>query len=63
MKNKWFIANNRYGKFNGMYWIIPCISLWYDKYSFLKTGVTSPSFGLQISWLNFAYGLTIQRGY
>jgi hypothetical protein len=61
--SKWFIANNRYGKFNGKYWIIPCISLWYDKYSFLERGVTSPSFGFQISWLNFAYGLTIQKRY
>ena len=30
---------------------------------FLETGVTSPAIGLQISWLSWAYGLTIQQGY
>jgi hypothetical protein len=62
MKN-WFIENNRFVKFRGKYWLIPCISLWYDKDFFLETGVTSPAFGFQISFLNFSYGLTIQKGY
>ena len=62
MKN-WFIENNRFVKFKGKYWLIPCISIWYDKEHFLETGVTSPAFGIQISFLNFAYGLTIQKGY
>ena len=62
MKN-WFIENNRFVKFRGKYWLIPCISLWYDKDFFLETGVTSAAFGIQISFLNFAYGLTIQKGY
>jgi len=60
---KWFIENNRFVRINGKYWLIPCISIWYDKYHFLETGVTSPAFGLQISFINFAYGLTIQKGY
>ena len=60
---KWFIENNRFVRFRGKYWIIPCISIWNDKYYFLETGVTSPAFGIQISFLNFAYGLTIQKGY
>jgi hypothetical protein len=60
---KWFIENNRLVKIRGKYWLIPCISIWYDKYYFFETGVTSPAFGIQISFLNFAYGLTIQKGY
>jgi hypothetical protein len=60
---KWFIENNRLVKMRGRYWLIPCISIWYDKYYFLETGVTSPAFGIQISFLSFAYGLTIQKGY
>jgi nucleoside-diphosphate-sugar epimerase len=34
-----------------------------DKEYFLETGVTSPAFGLQISWISWAYGITIQKGY
>jgi hypothetical protein len=62
MKN-WFIEDNRFVKMKGRYWLIPCISIWYDKYYFLETGVTSPAFGIQISFLKFAYALTIQKGY
>lgn len=60
---KWFIEHNNFYRIRGKYWIIPCISLWYDKKYFLETGVTSPAFGLQISWISWAYGLTIQKGY
>lgn len=60
---KWFIDTNKFAKIRSKVWIIPCISLWYDKDYFLETGVTSPAFGLQISWLRWAYGLTIQQGY
>jgi hypothetical protein len=60
---KWFVENNRFVRIKGKYWLIPCISIWYDKHHFLETGVTSPAFGIQISFLNFAYGLTIQKGY
>jgi len=61
--NKWFIENNRFVTFRGKIWILPCVSIWYDKNYFLETGVTSPAFGIQISWLRWAYGLTIQKGY
>ena len=57
------MENNRFVRMRGRYWLIPCIEIWYDKYYFLETGVTSPAFGIQISFLNFAYGLTIQKGY
>jgi hypothetical protein len=59
----WFIGNNRFVKIRGKYWVLPCISIWYDKYYFLETGITSPAFGIQISFLSFAYELTIQKGY
>jgi len=61
--NNWFIENNRFVTFRGKIWILPCLSIWYDKHYFLETGVTSPAFGIQISWLRWAYGLTIQKGY
>jgi len=60
---KWFIDQNNFYRIRGKYWIIPCISLWYDKEYFLETGVTSPAIGLQISWLSWAYGVTVQKGY
>jgi len=60
---KWFIGNNRFVRIIGKYWVLPCISIWYDKYYFLETGITSPAFGIQISFLSFAYELTIQKGY
>jgi len=60
---KWFIQTNKFVRVRNKIWILPCISLWYDKNYFFESGVTSPSFGLQISWLCWAYGLTIQKGY
>jgi hypothetical protein len=53
----------KFKKFEKRYWIIPCISIWYDQYYFLETGVYTPAFGIQISFLNFAWGLTIQKEY
>jgi len=50
MKN-WFIVQNSFVSFKGRIWFIPCISIWYDKYTFLETGVTTPAFGLQFAWL------------
>jgi hypothetical protein len=59
----WIVTSTGIKKIQGMYWIIPCISIWYDRYRFLETGLTSPCFGIQISFISFAYGLTIQKGY
>jgi hypothetical protein len=58
---KWSVDYNQFTKFTGKYWIIPCLSFWYDEYYFLETGVTTPAFGFQISFLNFAYGIVIQK--
>jgi hypothetical protein len=63
MKSKWFIEQNKFATLKGRIWIIPCLSIWYDKYYFLETGVSSPAFGFQISWLSWAYGVTVQKGY
>lgn len=63
MKSKWFVAQNKFATLKGRIWIIPCLSIWYDKYYFLETGVASPAFGFQFSWLSWAYGITIQKGY
>jgi hypothetical protein len=60
---KWFIAQNGFYRIHGKVWIIPCISIWYDKEYFLETGVTSPAIGLHFAWLHYTYGLTIQKGY
>ena len=62
MKN-WFIVQNNFVSFKGRIWFIPCISIWYDKNTFLETGVTTPAFGLQLAWLSYTYGFMIQKRY
>jgi hypothetical protein len=54
MKN-WFIAQNSFVSFKGR--------IWYDKHTFLDTGLTTPTFGLQFAWLKWTYGFMIQKGY
>lgn len=46
-----------------MTWIIPCVSIWYDKQRFLETGVYTKSFGIQVSFLKWAWGAYLQQGY
>jgi hypothetical protein len=60
---KWFIKTTKVWKYKGNYWLLPCISLRYDKYHFLETGVETPAIILQLSFLNFCWGMTIQQGY
>jgi hypothetical protein len=60
---KWFISQNKFSTFKGRVWIIPCISVWYDKYTFLETGVGTPAFGIQLAWLRWSYGFSLQLGY
>lgn len=60
---KILIDRTPFYKHRGMYWILPCISLWFDKYHFLETGVTSKALGFSISWINYSWGITIQEGY
>lgn len=63
MMKKWFIAQNKLLYFKGRFWFIPCISIWYDKNTFLETGVTTSAFGIQIAWFSWTYGFMLQKGY
>lgn len=63
MLKNWFIDYSSIHKFDGKYWILPCVSLWYDEDRFLETGVNSPSWGIEIFWLCWGWGLIIQKGY
>lgn len=60
---KWFISQNKFFTFKGRIWIIPSISIWYQKYTFLETGVGTPAFGIQFAWLRWSYNLSFQLGY
>jgi hypothetical protein len=57
----WKVNYSNLRKVPGKYWIIPCISIWYDQYYFLELGVNTPAFGLNVSFFNFAYGIVIQK--
>jgi hypothetical protein len=39
MKTKWFTSISKVYRYRGMWWLVPCISLKYDKEHFLETGV------------------------
>jgi hypothetical protein len=53
-----FVYNKRHHWF-----IIPTIVFFYNKETFLETGVYTPSFGLIIRWLTFMVGFQIQQEY
>jgi|688.fasta_scaffold45270_12 hypothetical protein len=63
MLKNWFVAQNKFTSFKGRIWFIPCISIWYDKNTFLETGVVTPAFGIQIAWLGWVYSFMLQKGY
>ena len=58
---KWKVNHSKLRKVIGKYWLIPCISILYDQYYFLETGVNTSAFGLNVSFFNFAYGIVIQK--
>jgi hypothetical protein len=60
---KWFTSQNSFVSVKGRIWLFPCVSIWYDRNTFLETGVVSPAFGIQISFLRWSYSVTIQQGY
>jgi hypothetical protein len=60
---KWFFETSGLVKINGMIWIIPCVSIWYDSQRFLESGVYTKSFGIQVSFLRWAWGAYLQQGY
>lgn len=45
------------------WFIIPTIVFFYDKNTFLETGVYTPAWGLTIRWLTFMIGIQIQESY
>jgi hypothetical protein len=53
-----FVYNKRHHWF-----IIPTVVFFYNKETFLETGVYTPSFGLTIRWLTFMVGFQIQQEY
>jgi len=63
MKSKWFIDRTNLHRFPGKFWILPCISLWYDKDYFYETGVHTPALGIEVFWFNLGWGMVIQKGY
>ena len=44
---KWFINTNKFVKIRGKVWIIPCISLWYDKDYLFNEESTLPETGYE----------------
>jgi hypothetical protein len=53
-----FIYKKRYHWF-----IIPTIVFFYNKETFLETGVYTPSWGITVRWLTYMIGFQIQEGY
>jgi hypothetical protein len=45
------------------WFLIPTIVFFYNKETFLETGVYSPSWGVTMRWLTFMIGFQIQLGY
>lgn len=60
---KWSIIHNNIIIQKTRIWILPCLSVWYEKDYFLETGVTTPACGINFSWLIFRYVFTIQQTY
>lgn len=53
-----FIYNKKHHWF-----LIPTIVIFYNKETFLETGVYTPSWGIIVRWLTFMVGIQIQQGY
>jgi hypothetical protein len=45
------------------WFIIPTVVFYYDKNTFLETGVYTPSWGLTLRWFTFMIGFHIQEAY
>jgi len=60
---KWVTQISKIKTVYGIYWVLPCVSFQYSPNLFLETGVYTPAFMLQISFLNFTWGVTIQKSY
>lgn len=59
----WFIREHRIkSNYNDLF-IIPTIKVWWNKKTFLETGVYSNSIGIKVYILFWEYSLSIQEGY
>jgi hypothetical protein len=45
------------------WFLIPTIVFYYNKNTFLETGVYTPAWGLTLRWLTFMVGVQIQTSY
>jgi hypothetical protein len=50
-------------KKNHHWFIVPTIIFFYNKNTFLETGVYTPSWGITIRWLTYMIGFQIQQSY
>jgi len=58
---KWFIANNKFQKNKDIVVLLPITKIWFSKQYFLDKGISTPAFGIAISWLKWNYYFTIQK--
>ena len=59
---KWFFESSAH-RFIRRYWILPVLSLVYDKDYFLETGVTTKAWIFEFKWLDFGFYFKLQQGY
>lgn len=50
-------------KKNHHWFLIPTIVFFYNKQTFLESGVYTPSCGITVRWLTYMVGAQIQKGY
>lgn len=62
MKN-WFIKENkRKSNYNDLF-IIPTFKIWWNKRTFLETGVYTKAIGIKIHLFFWEYSFAVQEGY
>ena len=60
---KWAVETTKIYRYSDVYWLIPCICLKYETDYYIETDVSCPAIVLRISFINFAWGITIQKRY
>ena len=60
---KWFLKEKK-GKISRKdFFIIPTIKVWYNKRTFLETGVHTPAWGIKIHIFVIELSIAFQKGY
>lgn len=62
MKN-WFIKEKSVKRNRRDLFIIPTIKVWYNKRTFLETGVHTPAWGIKLHLFVFEFSISFQKGY